>query len=129
MLPVRGRAGASRPGPSSCPYSPNLVELDFSHLRAKGIGTLLIEMHQKRCSRCLPPDHGENRAFAPWSHFSQNEPSNNYRFFAGATFCVLLSRNDTQKVPRALVERLTGPVCCMAKWLKSSLERLFGKSG
>jgi hypothetical protein len=47
-----------------------------------------------------------NKAFALWSHFSQNELSNTYGFFAGATFCVLLSRIDTQKVPRAFVKSL-----------------------
>ena len=85
----------------------------------KGIGTLLIEMHQKRCSRCLPPDHGENKAFAPLPLFAKNEPSDNYRL-CSATFCVSVSRNDTQKVSRAFVECLTDALCYATKWLKSS---------
>jgi hypothetical protein len=32
----------------------------------------------------------------------------------------LLRQTDTQKVPRAFVERLTDAVCYTAKWLKSS---------
>ena len=51
--------------------------------------------------------------------FAKNEPSDNYRL-CSATFCVSVSRNDTQKVSRAFVERLTNALCYATKWLKSS---------
>jgi len=51
--------------------------------------------------------------------FAKNEPSDNYSL-CSATFCVSLSRNDTQKVSRAVVERQTDALCYATKWLKSS---------
>jgi hypothetical protein len=44
-----------------CLYPANFLELDFSHLRAKGIDTLLAPLPQKRSSRCLytPTDHDD----------------------------------------------------------------------
>src|SRR5215213_8863366 len=66
-----------------------------------------------------PADHND-AAFASSPRFSQNVPSNSCRFFSRATFCVSLSRNNSQKVARAFVEGLTVAVCYTAKWLKSS---------
>ena len=40
---------------------------------------------------------------------------------------MLVCPNDTQKVPTEFVELLSDAVCYMAKWLKSSQERLSGK--
>jgi hypothetical protein len=43
----------------SRPFSDGLSRLDFSHLRIRGIDSLLILPHSKRSSRCIPPaDHG-----------------------------------------------------------------------
>jgi hypothetical protein len=45
-----------------------------------------------------------------------------------ATFYGSVCHCDPQKFLRALVERLSDTVCYAAKWLKSSVEKLFGKS-
>src|SRR5919112_6456218 len=69
-----------------------------------------------------------NRACRLFAPLSQHELSNNCKSFCRATFCGSVSRNDPQKDPRAFVEVLTNAVCYAAKWLKSTLEKLFGKS-
>ena len=60
-----------------------------------------------------------NRASSPFPS-SQNELCQQLQVLCSATFCVSLSRNDTQKVARDFVERLTDAVYGTAKWLKSS---------
>ena len=45
---ARDRAQHSEAAVIDQRYSPNLVELDFSHLRVKGIDTLLTPLSQKR---------------------------------------------------------------------------------
>ena len=71
-----------------------------------------------------------NRLLSPSVHFSQRT---NLPTAAGTLqsdfLRVLVFRNDPQKVTRAPVERLTDAVCYATKWLKSSLEKLFGNSG
>jgi hypothetical protein len=48
MYGVHNPEDVDEPRGESTTYSPKLVELDFSHLRAKGIDTLLTPMPQKR---------------------------------------------------------------------------------
>ena len=43
------------------------------------------------------------------------------------TFCGLAAHTETRKVARALVEHLNDAVCCTAKRLKSSVEKLSEK--
>jgi hypothetical protein len=45
---------AHSPGPSSCPYSLECVELDFSQLRAEGVGMLLTHPLKDRCALGAP---------------------------------------------------------------------------
>jgi hypothetical protein len=49
--------------------------------------------------------------------------------FTRATFCVLVFRDNLQKVPRVFVEGLTVAVCNTPKWLKSSSETVRKGSG
>jgi hypothetical protein len=85
------------------PYSPECVELDFSHLGGKGIDMLLTQLHLKCSCRCLPSaDHSDGAL----SSFEATSLITRLRtrppWYLG-TFCGLVSHHDTQKVPRDFV--------------------------
>jgi hypothetical protein len=61
------RKSLAQASPKELLYAAKLVELDFSHLRVKGIGTLLTPLPQKRKSRCLLPIDYYDATFGPFA--------------------------------------------------------------
>jgi hypothetical protein len=96
-----------------CLYSPNLLELDFSHLRAKG-----LEIRSSpQCATSSdqgaypPPTDHNDAVYDPSPHFSKSTPLPiPPGLLCRETFCGSLRQTDMQKVPRAFVEGLTEAV-------------------
>jgi hypothetical protein len=98
------------------------MEFDCSHLRAIGIDIWPSPQCPRSDGRgTCPLPSTLNRASEPFGHLFSEGTFQQLQVLCRATFCVSVSRNDLQKVARALVKRLTDAVCYTAKWLKSSL--------